>query len=80
MISTLYFEHRRRTTRTREQLRDVAIMHRNIYHAVRAHDPERARREMNTHLPRPRFAAATDIARPVAPAVPVAARVVLPQG
>ena len=60
MISTLYFEHRRRTTRTREQLRDVAIMHRNIYHAVRAHDPERARREMNTHLPRLRPAASPD--------------------
>jgi DNA-binding GntR family transcriptional regulator len=27
-------------------------MHRNIYHAVRSHDPERARREMSQHLPR----------------------------
>jgi DNA-binding FadR family transcriptional regulator len=27
-------------------------MHRNIYHAVRAHDADRARREMSVHLPR----------------------------
>jgi GntR family transcriptional repressor for pyruvate dehydrogenase complex len=51
MISTLYFEHRRRLPRTREQLRDTALMHRNIYQAMRAHDPERARREMSQHLP-----------------------------
>ena len=84
MISTLYFEHRRRTTRTREQLRDVAIMHRNIYHAVRAHDPERARREMNTHLPRTRPIAAADAPRPAtAPAavgVPVRVAVPVSQG
>lgn len=57
MVSTLHFEQRRRIARTREQLRDMAIMHRNIYHAVRAHDPERARREMSQHLPRTRVQA-----------------------
>ena len=63
MVSTLYFEHRRRTLPRGEQLRNMAIMHRNIYHAVRAHDPERARREMSMHLPRP---AAHEPAEPLA--------------
>jgi GntR family transcriptional regulator, transcriptional repressor for pyruvate dehydrogenase complex len=53
MVSSLYFEQRRRVVRTPEQLRDVAVIHRNIYHAVRARDAERARREMSQHLPRP---------------------------
>jgi GntR family transcriptional repressor for pyruvate dehydrogenase complex len=54
MVATLHFEQRRRVVRTREQLREVAMVHRTIYHAVRAHDPERARREMSQHLPRSR--------------------------
>ena len=53
MVSSLYFQQRRRAVRTREQLRDIALIHRNIYHAVRARDPERAQREMSQHLPRP---------------------------
>jgi GntR family transcriptional regulator, transcriptional repressor for pyruvate dehydrogenase complex len=52
MVSSLYFEQRRRTVRPPEQLRDIAMTHRNIYHAVRARDVERARREMSQHLPR----------------------------
>jgi GntR family transcriptional repressor for pyruvate dehydrogenase complex len=51
MIATLYFEHRRRVPRTPEQLREAALVHRNIYQAMRAHDPERARQEMSRHLP-----------------------------
>jgi GntR family transcriptional repressor for pyruvate dehydrogenase complex len=51
MISTLYFDHRRRVPRTPEQLRETALVHRNIYQAMRAHDPERARQEMSRHLP-----------------------------
>jgi len=69
MVSTLHFEGRRRAIRTRDQLRDVAITHRNIYHAVRARDPERARREMSQHLPRTRPSAAV---APRAEIVPVA--------
>lgn len=71
MVSTLYFEQRRRVIRTRDQLRDVAITHRNIYHAVRARDPERARREMSQHLPRMRPVAAAP-AEPRHEPVPVA--------
>jgi GntR family transcriptional repressor for pyruvate dehydrogenase complex len=51
MISTLYFEHRRRVPRTPEQLREAALLHRNIYQALRAHDPARARHEMSQHMP-----------------------------
>jgi DNA-binding FadR family transcriptional regulator len=44
-------------------LRDIAMTHRNIYHAVRARDVERARREMSQHLPRlARVAAAPPLA------------------
>lgn len=52
MVSSLYFEHRRRTLPQGRDLREIAILHRNIYHAVRAHDADRARREMSVHLPR----------------------------
>ncbi|HXE79448.1 MAG TPA: FadR/GntR family transcriptional regulator [Vicinamibacterales bacterium] len=52
MITRLFFESRRRPERTPEQFREMAIVHRNIYQAVRARDAERARREMNSHLPR----------------------------
>lgn len=57
MVTRLFFESRRRPNRTPEQLREMAIVHRNIYQAVRARDPERARREMSSHLPRYRSVA-----------------------
>ena len=58
MVSGLFFEMRRQAPhRTPEQLREIAAIHRNIYQAVRARDPDRARREMSTHLPRSRAAA-----------------------
>jgi GntR family transcriptional repressor for pyruvate dehydrogenase complex len=58
MVSGLFFEMRRQAPkRTPDQLREIAIIHRNIYQAVRAHDSDRARREMSTHLPRSRSVA-----------------------
>jgi GntR family transcriptional repressor for pyruvate dehydrogenase complex len=64
MVSGLFFELRRQTPqRTPDQLREIAIIHRNIYQAVRAHDPERARREMGSHLPRIRPVAAVEARR-----------------
>lgn len=64
MVCALFFEVRQRTPqRTSQQLRDMAIIHRNIYHAVRSRDAERARREMSSHLPRPRPSAAVDLRR-----------------
>ena len=56
MVSGLYYE-RRRTTAERasdRDVRDAADAHRQIYHAVRAHDVDRARRAMNDHLVRAR--------------------------
>jgi GntR family transcriptional repressor for pyruvate dehydrogenase complex len=54
MVSSLYFEQRRKTLPRDRDMREIAVTHRNIYHAVRAHDVDRARREMSGHLPRPR--------------------------
>jgi GntR family transcriptional regulator, transcriptional repressor for pyruvate dehydrogenase complex len=62
MVSTLYFEHRKRTLPRGRDLRETAILHRNIYHAVRAHDADRARREMSVHLPRPARMSPADLA------------------
>lgn len=64
MVSTLFFEeHRRAPARSRDQLRDTAVTHRNIYHAVRARDADRARREMGQHLPRHQMSSAEAVAR-----------------
>ena len=66
MVSSLHFEHRRRTMPRGRDLRETAIIHRNIYHAVRAHDADRARREMSVHLPRPQRLAAPEARAAVA--------------
>jgi GntR family transcriptional repressor for pyruvate dehydrogenase complex len=56
MVSALHFEQRRATAQRAadRDLRDAADAHRQIYHAVRARDAERARRTMNDHLVRAR--------------------------
>jgi GntR family transcriptional repressor for pyruvate dehydrogenase complex len=66
MVSSLYFEHRRRTMPRGRDLRETAVTHRNIYHAVRAHDADRARREMSVHLPRQQRLAPSDARAAVA--------------
>jgi GntR family transcriptional repressor for pyruvate dehydrogenase complex len=52
MISALYYERRRQTAEraTDRNLHDAAEMHRRIYQAIRAGDPDRARAAMNEHL------------------------------
>jgi GntR family transcriptional repressor for pyruvate dehydrogenase complex len=52
MLSELYYERRRETAThaSDRNLRDAAEMHRRICQAVRARDPEAARRAMNEHL------------------------------
>jgi GntR family transcriptional repressor for pyruvate dehydrogenase complex len=52
MVSELYYEQRRETaTRASDRnLRDAAEMHRRVYQAIRARDPEAARAAMNEHL------------------------------
>ena len=74
MVSSLYFEQRRRHLPRGRDLRETAIIHRNIYHAVRAHDIDRARREMSGHLPRMQRVAQGDL-REARAAVAVATRV-----
>jgi GntR family transcriptional repressor for pyruvate dehydrogenase complex len=56
MVAALYYEQRRMTAERAvdRNLRDAADAHRQIYQAVRAKDPERARRLMNEHLLRAR--------------------------
>ena len=50
MISALFYEQRRKTVHQGRDLKEAAQMHRTIYHAVRAHDPKRARAAMHEHL------------------------------
>jgi GntR family transcriptional repressor for pyruvate dehydrogenase complex len=52
MVSALYYEQRRETAAraSDRDLRDAAEMHRKIYQAIRAHEPENARNAMHTHL------------------------------
>jgi GntR family transcriptional repressor for pyruvate dehydrogenase complex len=52
MVSELYYERRRETAMraTDRNLRDAAEMHRRVYQAIRARDPEAARAAMNEHL------------------------------
>jgi len=52
MVSALHYERRRATAERAadRELRDAADAHRQIYQAVRARDPDRARRSMTDHL------------------------------
>jgi len=49
-VAELVYETRRVTVERATDLKESAEMHRRIYQAIRARDPERARREMNEHL------------------------------
>jgi len=55
-VSELYYALRRGTAAraSDRNLRDAAEMHRRIYQAIRARDPEAARRAMAEHLARAR--------------------------
>jgi len=50
MVSTIFYEHRRKKVEEAADLKDSAQMHRAIYHAIRARDAKRARAAMNEHL------------------------------
>jgi GntR family transcriptional repressor for pyruvate dehydrogenase complex len=50
MVSTIFYEHRRRKVEEAGDLKESAQMHRAIYHAIRAREPKRARAAMNEHL------------------------------
>jgi GntR family transcriptional regulator, transcriptional repressor for pyruvate dehydrogenase complex len=65
MVASLHYEQRRVTVeRARDQLRESADMHRRIYQAIRAHDPEAARAAMDEHLRLAHAAQASEEARP----------------
>jgi len=52
MVSALYYDRRRETAQqaSDRDLREAAELHRRIYQAIRAHDPESARNAMSEHL------------------------------
>jgi GntR family transcriptional repressor for pyruvate dehydrogenase complex len=52
MVSELFRQQRRETIGRAHDLKDAADEHRRIYLAIRAHDPDRARRTMSEHLDR----------------------------
>ena len=49
-VAELVYETRRLTVEHATDLKESAEMHRRIYQAIKARDPERARREMDEHL------------------------------
>ena len=54
MVSALYYDRRRETAKqaSDRDLKEAAELHRRIYQAIRARDPEAARSAMNEHLMR----------------------------
>jgi GntR family transcriptional repressor for pyruvate dehydrogenase complex len=65
MVSSLHYEQRRATVeRARDQLREGADLHRKIYHAIRARDPDAASAAMDHHLRRAQAALASEEAGP----------------
>jgi GntR family transcriptional repressor for pyruvate dehydrogenase complex len=52
MVSTLFYEERRKTAELSADPPSVAQMHRQIYHAIRRHDRARAEELMFEHLTR----------------------------
>lgn len=49
-VAELVYETRRTTVERATDLKESAEMHRRIYQAIKARDPERARAEMSAHL------------------------------
>ncbi len=66
MVSALYYERRRETAAqaSDRDLRDAAESHREIYQAIRARNPDAARRSMNEHLVRASSYQAQERAKP----------------
>jgi GntR family transcriptional repressor for pyruvate dehydrogenase complex len=72
MVSELYYAYRRGTAAraSDRNLRDAAEMHRRIYQAIRAHDPEAARQAMADHLAHTRAFQAEEAGDPTADGQP----------
>src|SRR5215213_3784497 len=50
MVATILFDTRIKTVKRAKDLKESAEMHRHVYRAVRARDPEAAREAMHAHL------------------------------
>jgi GntR family transcriptional repressor for pyruvate dehydrogenase complex len=50
MVATILFDVRSKTVRRATDLKESAEMHRQIYRAIREHNPEAARNAMRDHL------------------------------
>jgi GntR family transcriptional repressor for pyruvate dehydrogenase complex len=59
-VAALFFEQRRATIERAHNLRESADMHRKIYQAIRARDPEAARAAMDEHVRLAQIAQASD--------------------
>jgi len=59
-VSELFFEQRRSTIERARNLRESAEMHRRIYQAIRARDPDGARVAMDEHVRGAQLAQATE--------------------
>jgi GntR family transcriptional regulator, transcriptional repressor for pyruvate dehydrogenase complex len=60
MVSKLFYELRRQSIDHASDLKQASDEHRAIYQAIRAHDAERARRAMDSHLRRAALAQTND--------------------
>ena len=56
MVAAQFYEQRKETIAQARDLREAAEMHRRIFRAIRAHDPEAARAAMHEHLEKARHA------------------------
>jgi GntR family transcriptional repressor for pyruvate dehydrogenase complex len=63
-VAELVYEVRRLTVERATDLKESAEMHRRVYRAIKARDPERARREMSEHLDLARRAQAGEEEQP----------------
>jgi GntR family transcriptional regulator, transcriptional repressor for pyruvate dehydrogenase complex len=59
-VAEMVYERRRLTVERARDLKQSAEMHRRIYRAVRARDPELSRQEMQEHLDQARQAQASE--------------------
>ncbi|MCL2660500.1 MAG: FadR family transcriptional regulator [Acidobacteriaceae bacterium] len=59
-VTASFYESRSKTVQNTQDLKETAEMHREIYRAIRSHNPELARRSMEQHLTRANRAQAAE--------------------
>jgi GntR family transcriptional repressor for pyruvate dehydrogenase complex len=67
-ITANLYEYRSKTVVNAVDLKESAEMHREIYRAIRSHNPTQARATMEQHLNLARIAQASEAEAPTAPA------------